>query len=91
MMCQLVIGRKFSLSTNAPSRLVHAHSLGVWYGNEFRKKWIFALDSGGGDERMVAAYSMQSDRASLVFLRTSGEVVSEDHALDYDEDMWESG
>ena len=37
MMCQLVIGREFSLSTNAPSRLVHAHNLGVWCGNEFQK------------------------------------------------------
>ena len=40
---------------------------------------------------MVAGYYMQSHEASLVFLRTSGEVISEDHALDYDEDMWESG
>ena len=45
----------------------------------------------GEDERMVAGYSMQSHEASLVFLRTSGEVISEDHALDYGEDMWESG
>ena len=45
----------------------------------------------GEDERMVAGYSMQSHGASLVFLRTSGEVISEDHALDYDENMWESG
>ena len=51
--CQLVIGWEFSLSTNTPSRLVYAHSFGVWYGNEFRK-WIFTLDSlsevveGGG-------------------------------------------
>ena len=53
MTCQLVIGREFSLSTNAPSRLVHAHRFGVWCGNEFRKL-IFTLDSlsevveGGG-------------------------------------------
>ena len=53
MTCQLVIGREFSLSTNAPSRLVHTHSFGVWCGNEFQK-WIFTLDSssevveGGG-------------------------------------------
>ena len=45
----------------------------------------------GEDERMVARYSMQSHEASLVFLRTSGEVISEDHALDYSEGMWESG
>ena len=45
----------------------------------------------GEDERMVAGYSMQSHEASLVFLRTSGEVISEDHALDYCDDMWESG
>ena len=44
MTCQLVIDREFSLSTNAPSRLVHAHSFGVWCGNEFRKL-IFTLDS----------------------------------------------
>ena len=48
-----MIGREFSLSTNAPSRLVHVHSFGVWCGNKFRK-WIFTLDSlsevveGGG-------------------------------------------
>ena len=43
------------------------------------------------DERMVAGYSMQGYGANLVFLRTSGEVISEDHALDYNEDRWESG
>ena len=40
---------------------------------------------------MVIGYSMQSRRASLVFIRTSGEVISEGHALDYGEDRWESG
>ena len=45
----------------------------------------------GEDERMVAGYSMQSHGDNLVFLRTSSEVISEDHALDYGEDMWESG
>ena len=44
MMCQLVIGQEFSLSTNAPSRLVHAYTFGVWCGNEFQK-WIFILAS----------------------------------------------
>ena len=39
-----MIGREFFLSTNAPSRLVHTHSFGVWCGNEFRKL-IFTLDS----------------------------------------------
>ena len=39
---------------------------------------------------MVVGYSMQGHRASLVFLRASGEVISEEHALDYGEDMWES-
>ena len=43
------------------------------------------------DERMVAGYSMQGYGANLVFLRTSGEVISKDHALDYNEDRWESG
>ena len=53
MTCQLVIGWEFSPSTNAPSSLVHAHSFGVWCGNEFRKL-IFTFDSlserveGGG-------------------------------------------
>ena len=53
MTCQFVIGREFSFFTNAPSRLIHAHSFGVWYGNEFQKL-IFTLDSlsevveGGG-------------------------------------------
>ena len=45
----------------------------------------------GEDERMVAGYSMQSHGDNLMFLRTSDEVISEDHALDYGEDMWESG
>ena len=45
----------------------------------------------GEDERMVTRYSMQSHGASLVFLRTSGEFISEEYALDYSEDMWESG
>ena len=40
---------------------------------------------------MVAGYSMQSHGDNLMFLRTSGEVISEDHALDYSEGMWESG
>ena len=43
------------------------------------------------DERMVAGYSMQGHGVILVFLRTSGEVISEDHALDYNEDRSESG
>ena len=43
--CPLVIGREFSLSTNAPSRLVHAHSLRVWCGNEFRKNGFLELYS----------------------------------------------
>ena len=53
MTCQLVIGQEFSLSTNAPSRIVHTHNFGVWCWNEFRKL-IFTLDSlsevveGGG-------------------------------------------
>ena len=38
-----MIGQKFSFSTNAPSKLVYAHSFGVWCGNEFRKR-IFTLD-----------------------------------------------
>ena len=40
---------------------------------------------------MLAGYNMQSHGASLVFLRTSGEVISEDHALDYGEVIWKSG
>ena len=39
---------------------------------------------------MVAGYSMQSYGASLVFLRSLGEVISEEYTLDYGEDMWES-
>ena len=68
MICQLVIGREFSFSTNAPSRLVHTHNFGVWYGNEFRKL-IFTLDSlsevveGGGEDgdeakRMGETYAL---------------------------------
>ena len=55
-------------------------------------RWRRSQDvEDGEDERMVAGYSMQGLGASLVFLRTSGEVISEDHALDYNEDRWESG
>ena len=39
----------------------------------------------GEDERMVTGYSMQGLGASLVFLRASGEVISEDHEEDRDE------
>ena len=38
-----MIGQKFSFSTNAPLRLVHAHSFEVWCGDEFRKL-VFTLD-----------------------------------------------
>ena len=41
----------------------------------------------GEDERMVAGYRMQSHGASLVFLRTPGEVISEEYASNYEEDM----
>ena len=40
---------------------------------------------------MLAGYSMQSYGVGLVFLRTPGEVISEESTLDYSEDMWESG
>ena len=40
---------------------------------------------------MLVGYSMQSYRASLVFLRTPSEVISEEYTSDYDEDMGESG
>ena len=45
----------------------------------------------GEDERMVAGYSMQSHGANLVFLSSPSKVISEEHTLDYGEDMWESG
>ena len=45
----------------------------------------------GEDERMVAGYNMQSHEANLVFLRSLGEVISEEYTLNYGEDMWESG
>ena len=45
MMCQLVIGREFSLFTNAPSRLVYVHNFRVWCGNESQKEWILTIDS----------------------------------------------
>ena len=38
---------------------------------------------------MMVGYSMQSHGASLVFLRTPGEVISEEYTSDYTEDMWE--
>ena len=77
MTCQLMIGREFSLSTNAPSRLVHTHSFGVWCGNEFRKL-IFTLDSlsegveGGGTFevfRFVLNYQTFLFPISLAFYR----------------------
>ena len=40
---------------------------------------------------MLAGYIMQSHGASLAFLRSPGEVISEEYTLDYKEDMWESG
>ena len=40
---------------------------------------------------MLVGYIMQSYRASLVFLRTPGEVISEEYASDCGEDMGESG
>ena len=40
---------------------------------------------------MVAGYSMQSHEANLMFLRSPGEVISEEYTLNYGEDMWESG
>ena len=53
-------------------------------------RWWRSQDvEDGEDERMVAGYNMQGH--NLVFLRTSGEVISEDHALDYGEVIWESG
>ena len=46
-------------------------------------RWRRSQDvEDGEDERMVAGYSMQGHGASLVFLRTSGEVISEDHEED---------
>ena len=55
-------------------------------------RWQRSQDvEDGEDERMVAGYSMQGHGTNLVFLRTSSEVISEDHALDYNEDRWESG
>ena len=36
----------------------------------------------GEDVSMVAGYSMQSHGASLVFLRTAGEVISEEYTSD---------
>ena len=41
--------------------------------------------------KMLVGYSMQSHGASLVFLRTSGEVISEEYTADYGEAMWECG
>ena len=40
---------------------------------------------------MLVGYNMQSYGASLVFLRTPGEVISEKYTLDYGEAMWECG
>ena len=40
---------------------------------------------------MLVGYSMQSYGVGLMFLRNPSEVISKEHALDYGEDMWESG
>ena len=40
---------------------------------------------------MLVRYSMQSYGASLVFLRTPGEVISEEYTSDYSEAIWECG
>lgn len=40
---------------------------------------------------MVDEYSVQSHGASLVFLRTAGEVISEEYTSGCGEAMWESG
>ena len=40
---------------------------------------------------MLVGYSMQSYGVGLMFLRTPGEVISEEYTSDYGEDMWESG
>ena len=45
----------------------------------------------GEDVKMLVGYSMQSHWSNLMFLRSLGKVISEEHTLDYDEDMWESG
>ena len=40
---------------------------------------------------MLVRYSMQSYGASLMFLRTPDEVISEEYTSDYSEVMWECG
>ena len=45
----------------------------------------------GDKARMLVGYNMQSYRASLVFLRTPGKVISKGHTSDYEEDMWKNG
>ena len=40
---------------------------------------------------MLVGYSMQSYGASLVFLRTPSEVISEEYTSDYGKAIWECG
>ena len=40
---------------------------------------------------MLVWYRMKSYGASLMFLKTPGEVISEEYTLDYGEAMWECG
>ena len=40
---------------------------------------------------MLVGNSMQGYGANLVFLRTAGEVISEEYTSDYGEAMWECG
>ena len=43
------------------------------------------------DVKMLVGHRMQGYGASLVFLRTTGEVISEEYTSDYGEAMWECG
>ena len=42
------------------------------------------------EARILVGYSMQSHGVGVAFLRTPGEVISEEYTSDYAEDMWES-
>ena len=45
----------------------------------------------GEEVKMLVGYSMQSYRVGLAFLRSAGEVISEECTSDYAEDMWDGG
>ena len=45
----------------------------------------------GEEVKMLVGYNMQSYGVGLAFLKSPGEVISEEYTLNYGKDMWENG